>query len=98
MKVAQSHQKSDTDRRHRPLEFEVGGQVFLKVSPTKGHMFISYHLTSWGSDLLIETAISVTKVHNVFHLPQLHKYIYDPSTPLNQNMFRSNKNCHIMSN
>ena len=29
--MAQSQQKSYADRRHRPLEFEVGDHVFLKV-------------------------------------------------------------------
>jgi len=36
IKVAQSHQKSYADRRRRPLEFQVGDKVFLKVSPIKG--------------------------------------------------------------
>ena len=31
--TAQSRQKSYTDRRRRPLEFEVGDHVFLKVMP-----------------------------------------------------------------
>jgi hypothetical protein len=38
--TAQSHQKSYTDKRHHPLEFEVGNQVYLQVSPIKGvHRF-----------------------------------------------------------
>jgi len=28
--------KSYADKRRRPLEFQVGNKVFLKVSPTKG--------------------------------------------------------------
>jgi hypothetical protein len=32
----QSHQKSYADKRHRPLEFEVGDHVYLQVSPMKG--------------------------------------------------------------
>ena len=36
MKVAQSRQKSYADRRRRPLTFEVGDYVYLKVSPMKG--------------------------------------------------------------
>ena len=35
MKVAQSRQKSYADKR-RPLTFEVGDYVYLKVSPMKG--------------------------------------------------------------
>ena len=34
--AAQSRQKSYADNRRRPLEFEVGDHVFLKVSPLKG--------------------------------------------------------------
>ena len=33
--TAQSQQKSYTDRRYRPLEFEVGDHVFFKVIPKK---------------------------------------------------------------
>ena len=34
--TAQSRQKSYADRYRRPLEFQVGDWVFLKVSPTRG--------------------------------------------------------------
>ena len=34
--MTKSGQKSYTDRRHRPLEFEVGDHVFLKMMPKKG--------------------------------------------------------------
>jgi hypothetical protein len=30
-----SHQESYANKRHRPLEFEVGNHVYLKVSPMK---------------------------------------------------------------
>ena len=36
MKAAQSRQKSYADKRRRPLTFEVGDYVYLKVSPMKG--------------------------------------------------------------
>nr|GEZ49865.1 hypothetical protein [Tanacetum cinerariifolium] len=36
LKVTKDHQKSYADNRHKPLEFEVGNQVLLKVSPWKG--------------------------------------------------------------
>ena len=35
---AYSRQKSYADNRKRPLEFEVGYQVYLKISPMKGVM------------------------------------------------------------
>jgi hypothetical protein len=39
MKAAQSHQKSYVDMRRRPLEFEVGDYVYLKVTPLKKKWF-----------------------------------------------------------
>ncbi|GKD88183.1 putative reverse transcriptase domain-containing protein, partial [Tanacetum coccineum] len=36
LKVARDRQKSYADNRRKPLEFEVGDQVLLKVSPWKG--------------------------------------------------------------
>ncbi|GKA70115.1 putative reverse transcriptase domain-containing protein [Tanacetum coccineum] len=38
LKAARDHQKSYTDNRCKPLEFEVGDKVLLKVSPWKGVM------------------------------------------------------------
>ena len=34
--MAQSRQKSNSNKRRRPLEFEVGDHVFLKVTPKEG--------------------------------------------------------------
>jgi len=40
LKAAQTHQKTYADKRRRPLEFEVGDHVYLKVSPMRGvHRF-----------------------------------------------------------
>ncbi|GKB00950.1 putative reverse transcriptase domain-containing protein [Tanacetum coccineum] len=36
MQAAQDRQKSYTDRKRKPMEFEVGDRVMLKVSPWKG--------------------------------------------------------------
>ena len=36
MKAAQSRQMSYADKKRRPLTFEVGDYVYLKVSPMKG--------------------------------------------------------------
>ncbi|GKB87712.1 hypothetical protein Tco_0959984 [Tanacetum coccineum] len=38
LKAARDRQKSYVDFRHKPLEFEVGDRVLLKVSPWKGIM------------------------------------------------------------
>jgi hypothetical protein len=36
LREAQAHQKNYADKRHRPLIFQVGDYVYLKVSPMKG--------------------------------------------------------------
>jgi hypothetical protein len=36
LEAAQARQKSYHDKRRKPLQFEVGDYVYLKVSPTKG--------------------------------------------------------------
>jgi hypothetical protein len=36
LKAAKSHQESYANKRHRPLEFEAGDHVYLRVSPMKG--------------------------------------------------------------
>ena len=36
MIAAQARQKSYADKRRKPIEFEVGDHVYLKVSPMKG--------------------------------------------------------------
>jgi hypothetical protein len=36
LEAAQARQKSYYDKRRKPLQFEVGDHVYLKVSPTKG--------------------------------------------------------------
>ncbi|GKA65155.1 hypothetical protein Tco_0764862, partial [Tanacetum coccineum] len=36
LKAARDHQKSYADNRCKPLEFEIGDRVMLKVSPWKG--------------------------------------------------------------
>ncbi|GKB93012.1 hypothetical protein Tco_0979149, partial [Tanacetum coccineum] len=36
MQAAQDRQKSYADQKRKPMEFEVGDRVMLKVSPWKG--------------------------------------------------------------
>ena len=36
LKVAQSRQKSYAEKRRKPVQFEVGDHVYLRISPIKG--------------------------------------------------------------
>ncbi|GJY25965.1 hypothetical protein Tco_0400691 [Tanacetum coccineum] len=42
LKTARSRQKSYADKRRKPLEFQVGDRVLLKVSPWKGWYDLLY--------------------------------------------------------
>ncbi|XP_075515781.1 uncharacterized protein LOC142550591 [Primulina tabacum] len=69
MKTAQSRQTSYANVRIRPLEFNVGDHVFVKIAPLKGVMRIverAYRL-ALPPDL--------DRVHNVFHVSMLRKYL-----------------------
>jgi hypothetical protein len=80
--TAQSHQKSYTDKRRNPLEFEVGDHVYLRVFPMKGvcrlgikgklapHYIGLYPiLDKYGPmSYQVELPAKLSGVHNVFHV------------------------------
>ncbi|KAL5577107.1 hypothetical protein UlMin_018806 [Ulmus minor] len=93
MQAAQSRQKSYANTRRRPLEFEIGENVFLKIAPMKGVMrfgkkgklsprFIGpYEILERVGKVAYRLALppDLSKVHNVFHVSMLKKYISDPT-------------------
>ncbi|XP_059659221.1 uncharacterized protein LOC132306041 [Cornus florida] len=94
MKVAQDRQKSYVDvRKRRDLEFEVGDFVFLRISPWKGIMrfgkkgklsprYIGPYkiLERIGAMAYrLELPKELSRLHDVFHVAMLRKYISEPS-------------------
>ena len=93
LKAAQSRQKSYADNRRRDLEFKVSDHVFLKVSPMKSVMrfgrkgklnprFVGPFETLGIVGLVayrVALCQSLSKVHNVFHISTLRKYVFDLS-------------------
>ena len=91
--TAHSQQKSCTDRRRRPLEFEVCDHVFLKVMPKRGVVRfdkrgklapryirpfeILERLGTIAYQLVLP--LSLSGVHEVFHVSMLRKYTPDPA-------------------
>nr|GEU64613.1 hypothetical protein [Tanacetum cinerariifolium] len=46
LKTARSRQKSYVDKRRKPLKFKVGDRVLLKVSPWKGVLHDTFHVSN----------------------------------------------------
>jgi hypothetical protein len=95
LRVAQTRQKSYADNR-RPLEFEEGDYVYLKVSPLRGMrrfkvmgklspryigpFLIFRRVGEMAYQLELPTSLS--DVHNVFHVSQLKKCLCVPKEQL----------------
>ena len=91
--TAQSRQKSYEDMRRRPLEFEVGDHVFLKVMPKRGVVRFGKHgklsprfirpfeILEKVGNVAYRLALPprMSGVHEVFHVSMLRKYTPDPS-------------------
>ena len=89
MRTAQSRQKCCSNRRRRPLEFQIGDSVFLKVAPIKGVIqfrkkgklssrYIGpFEILERIGTITYKLALplELSSVHNVFHVSKLRKYI-----------------------
>ncbi|KAL6211440.1 hypothetical protein ACLB2K_016666 [Fragaria x ananassa] len=98
LKAAQSRQKSYADVRMKDLEFQVGDWVFLKLSPWKGVVHFgkrgklspryigSYEIIERVGSLAYRLSLppELPRIHNVFHVSMLRKYIADPSHVLEE--------------
>jgi hypothetical protein len=96
LRVAQTRQKSYADNRRRPLEFEEGDYVYLKMSPLRGMR--RFKVKGKLSPRYIEPFLifrrvgemayqlklpdSLSDVHNVFHVSQLKKCLRVPEEQL----------------
>ena len=91
--TAQSRQKSYADVRRRPLEFEVGDHIFLKVMPKRGVVrfakrgklsprFIGpFEILERVGTVAYRLALppNMSGIHEVFHVSMLWKYTPDPA-------------------
>uniref|UniRef100_A0A2N9FG06 Reverse transcriptase domain-containing protein n=1 Tax=Fagus sylvatica TaxID=28930 RepID=A0A2N9FG06_FAGSY len=98
MKVAESMQKSYANKKRRKLELEVGDHVFLKVSPWKGVARFGkkgklspryvgpFEILERVGPVAYQLALppALSKIHDVFHVSALRKYIPHPSHVLKQ--------------
>ncbi|XP_031258854.1 uncharacterized protein LOC116116962 [Pistacia vera] len=92
MKQAQDRQKSYADPKRKDIEFQVGDKVFVKISPYKGMMRFGrkgklapryigpYEVLEKVGKIAYRLALlaSMDRIHNVFHVFLLRKYVSDP--------------------
>jgi hypothetical protein len=93
LKAAQNRQKTYADKRRRPLKFEVGDYVYLKVSPMKSvhHFGVRgklapryvgpYKILAQRGLMAyrIQLPDILSVVHNVFHVSQIKKCLRVPT-------------------
>ena len=95
MKATQDRQKSYADQCRKPLEFEEGDKVFLKVYPipvkaiwhfnAKGKLipcFVGlYDIVQMINPVayMLILPLELQHVQEVFHVSQLQKYVHDPT-------------------
>jgi hypothetical protein len=93
LKIAQSRQKSYADRRRKPLQFQIGDFVYLRVSPTKGVQRFGikgklapryigpFKILEICGPLAYKLLLpsQMAAIHDVFHVSQLKKCIKIPT-------------------
>ncbi|GKF45032.1 hypothetical protein Tco_0131584, partial [Tanacetum coccineum] len=91
IQAARDREKSYTDRRRKPLEFQVGDKVMLKVSPWKGVIRFSKRgklnpryigpfkiIAKVGTVAYrLELPEQLSRVHSTFHVSNLKKCFAD---------------------
>ena len=108
LKSSRDRQKSYADRRRKPLEFQIGDRVLLKVSPWKGVIRFGkrgklnpryigpFEIISRVGPVAykLQLPIELNKVHPVFHVSNLKKCLSDETLviPLDEIALNENLN------
>ena len=106
LKVANDRQKSCADNRRRDRKFEMGDQVFLRVSPWKGILRFGkrgklssryidpYEIVDKVGEVVYRLRLpsELANIHDVFRVSMLRKYIADPSHILKEQPIQLKKN------
>ena len=101
LKVAQDRQKSNADRNRTPREFAVGDHVFVKVKPRKSSFKLGscaklaprycgpFEILARVGPVAYQLALPPNlRIHNVFHVSLLKKYIHDATHVIDWNVIQ----------
>ena len=106
LKSSRDRQKSYADRRRKPLEFQIGDRVLLKVSPWKGVIRFGkrgklnpryigpFEIISRVGPVAykLQLPIELNKVHPVFHVSNLKKCLSDETLVIPLDEIELNEN------
>ena len=106
LKIAKDRQKSYADNRRRDLQFEIGDQVFLNISPWKGVLrfgkrgklsprFIGpYEIVSKVRLVPYKLKLppELSRIQDTIHVSMLRKYIPNPSHVLREHPMQLKEN------
>ena len=99
LKEAQDRQKNYADQKRRHLEFQVGDHVYLKVKAWKSPLKLGncakfapkfcgpFKILARIGPIAYQFALPANmRIHNVFHISLLKKYIHDPTHMIDWNL------------
>ena len=109
LKVAQDRKKSQADLKRTPKEFQVGEHVFIKVMPMKSSLRLGicaklaprycgpFEILSRIGQVAYQLTLPPNlKVHNVFHISILKKYVHDATHVVDWNVVQVEPEGEIM--
>ncbi|GKA49393.1 putative reverse transcriptase domain-containing protein [Tanacetum coccineum] len=110
LKAIRDRQKSYAINRHKPLEFEVGDQVLLKVSPCKGVMHFGkkcklapryvgpFEILERIGPVAYRVRLpkELSEVHNTFHVSNLKKCLADANLHVPLDEIKIDKTLHFV--
>ncbi|OIT07293.1 hypothetical protein A4A49_66143 [Nicotiana attenuata] len=90
LKVAQIRIKKYADRNRRPLEFKVGGEVLLKLTPIFGRRLTAgLDIELWFYGMMVPLKLLKRLIHPNFPVSYLRTYVEDPEDPDKHKMNRA---------
>ncbi|GJR80178.1 putative reverse transcriptase domain-containing protein [Tanacetum coccineum] len=110
LKAARDRQKSYADNRHKPLEFEVGDQVLLKVSPWKGVIHFGkkgklapryvgpFEILEMVDPVAYRLRLpkELSSIHDTFHVSNLNKCLADANLHVPLDEIKVDKTLHFV--
>jgi hypothetical protein len=99
LKKAQDRQKSYAEHKRRLLEIQVGDHVYLKVKSQKSSLKLGncakmapkfcgpFEILARIGPIAYQLALPANlRIHNVFHVSLLKKYVHDPTHMIDWNL------------